>query len=59
MRLIATHSTDSFIHVTRKRRDNAMKMSLDAARRTAAGAAAAAAATPPTAVVAAAPDGTS
>lgn len=58
MRLIATHSTDSFIHVTRKRRDNAMKMSLDAARRTAAGAAAAAA-TPPTAVVAAAPDGTS
>lgn len=56
MRLIATHSTDSFIHVTRKRRDNAMKMSLDAAKRTAA---AAAAATPPTAVVAAAPDGTS
>lgn len=54
LRLIATHSTDSFIHVTRKRRDNAMKMSLDAARRTAA-----AAATPPTAVVAAAPDGTS
>lgn len=59
MRLIATHSTDSFIHVTRKRRDNAMKMSLDVARRTAAGAAAAAA-MPPTAVVAAAaPDGTS